>query len=72
MMTRQILKYMMKHTAEGQLTPVQMMEESAKTRKDVWPSREAAHEWFKKRYPWKKWDPRSLELFIVSGQSVCV
>lgn len=39
----------------------------AKMRKDIWPSRAAAREWFAKRVPWKRWDPRALDLYIVSS-----
>src|ERR1700692_3034250 len=34
--------------------------------KDIWPSRPAALEWFSKRIPWNRWDPRVLHLFVVS------
>lgn len=37
----------------------------AKTRKDTWPSREAARVWISTRLPWKFWTPRSLDLFVV-------
>ncbi|PIL24611.1 hypothetical protein GSI_12495 [Ganoderma sinense ZZ0214-1] len=39
----------------------------AKTRKDVWPSRAAARAWMSTRLPWKRWKPRSLDLFIEHG-----
>ncbi|KAI8989198.1 hypothetical protein BD414DRAFT_486367 [Trametes punicea] len=39
----------------------------ARVRKDIWPSRATAKEWFAKRLPWKRWDPRSLDLFIEHG-----
>ncbi|KAJ7446314.1 Alpha/Beta hydrolase protein [Mycena latifolia] len=36
-------------------------------RRDRWPSREYAHEWFKERYPWNIWDPRILLAFTTHG-----
>ena len=39
----------------------------AKTRKDTWPSREAARAWMATRLPWKLWTPRSLDLFVVGA-----
>ncbi|KAI0064411.1 hypothetical protein BV25DRAFT_319695 [Artomyces pyxidatus] len=44
-----------------------VLKEEAKTRKDVWASRAAAHEWFRRRLPWKRWHPRVLELFVEHG-----
>jgi len=35
--------------------------------KDIWPSRPAALEWFSKRIPWNRWDPRVLHLFVKYG-----
>lgn len=34
-------------------------------RRDAWDSREAAFDWFKRRLPWKVWDPRVLRLLTV-------
>ncbi|KAI8974038.1 alpha/beta-hydrolase [Trametes punicea] len=39
----------------------------ARVRKDVWPSRAVAKEWFAKRLPWNRWDPRTLDLYIEHG-----
>ncbi|OSD01867.1 alpha/beta-hydrolase [Trametes coccinea BRFM310] len=36
----------------------------ARKRKDVWPSRAAAREWLAKRWPWSRWDPRVLDLYV--------
>ncbi|KAJ7473141.1 Alpha/beta hydrolase fold-1 [Mycena galericulata] len=36
-----------------------------KTRRDKWPSREAAHQWLRARYPWNIWDSRVFQSFIV-------
>jgi hypothetical protein len=38
---------------------------AVKARKDTWESRDAAHAWFKARLPWKRWDARTLALFVV-------
>ncbi|OBZ79895.1 hypothetical protein A0H81_00120 [Grifola frondosa] len=57
MMTREIF-------AEAFKEPVLLKEvmDATKTRKDIWPSRTAALEWFKKREPWRRWDPAVLQL----------
>ncbi|KAI0352116.1 hypothetical protein OH77DRAFT_1460879 [Trametes cingulata] len=36
----------------------------ARKRKDIWPSRAAAKDWLSKRLPWRRWDPRVLDLYI--------
>jgi len=63
MMTRPILNKMLKSSESG-VSPIKMVMTGVQTRKDVWPSREEAHQWFAKRYPWKQWDPRILKLYI--------
>ncbi|KAI0640649.1 alpha/beta-hydrolase [Trametes meyenii] len=62
MMTRDILR-----RAQTEGAPVLRAAEGALVRKDVWSSRAAAKEWFAKRIPWKRWDPRAFELFIEHG-----
>ncbi|KAI0058253.1 hypothetical protein BV25DRAFT_1891561 [Artomyces pyxidatus] len=47
--------------------PVIALMELTKARKDIWPSRAAAHEWLRTHSPWKGWHPRSLELFVEHG-----
>ena len=42
------------------------LEQNAAKRRDVWPSREAARELFVAR-SFKDWDPRVLELHVVSS-----
>ncbi len=37
----------------------------AKTRRDAWPSKDAALTWFNKRFPWSGWDIRVLRSFVV-------
>ncbi|KAI9058368.1 alpha/beta-hydrolase [Trametes sanguinea] len=34
-------------------------------RRNTWKSREEARQYFQARLPWKKWDPRSFELFLI-------
>ncbi|RDX51314.1 alpha/beta-hydrolase [Lentinus brumalis] len=41
-----------------------LLVEMAKTRKDTWPSREAARDWMSKRLPWSSWTARCLDLFV--------
>ncbi len=41
----------------------------AKSRKDTWPSREAAREWMSRHLPWKAWEPRCVDLFVVRPPS---
>ena len=36
------------------------------TRRDTWRSREQALKYFKKRIPWELWDPRVLQILVVS------
>jgi hypothetical protein len=52
------------------------MIETAKTRRDVWDSRDAARKWMVSRLPWKTWTPRAVDLFVVRtlhcyGFSLC-
>lgn len=35
-------------------------------RRDSWNDVEALTTWLKKQFPWNRWDPRILELYIVS------
>lgn len=35
-------------------------------RRDTWADREKAMEYFKIRLPWNTWDPRVLEIYVVS------
>ncbi|KAI9060876.1 alpha/beta-hydrolase [Trametes sanguinea] len=59
MMTPEILQ---KALREG--WPLVRAIDIAKKRKDVWPSRAAAKEWLAKRWPWSRWDPRVLDLYV--------
>lgn len=34
-------------------------------RNDLWPNKEAARAYFKKRLPWAMWDERSIEAYVV-------
>ncbi|KAK0186736.1 alpha/beta-hydrolase, partial [Armillaria mellea] len=35
-----------------------------KRRHDVWASRDEAKTWFRKRFPWKAWDPEVLDTYV--------
>ncbi|TFK85290.1 alpha/beta-hydrolase [Polyporus arcularius HHB13444] len=39
----------------------------AKSRKDTWPSREAARAWMSMHIPWKAWESRCVDLFVQYG-----
>ncbi|PBK71188.1 alpha/beta-hydrolase [Armillaria solidipes] len=36
-------------------------------RHDVWASRDEARTWFRKRFPWKAWDPEVLDTYVNHG-----
>lgn len=36
-------------------------------RRDIWPSKEHAFEYFKTRFPWRFWHPRVLHLLTVNS-----
>ncbi|KAI9068632.1 hypothetical protein FKP32DRAFT_1618366 [Trametes sanguinea] len=59
MMTPEILQ---KALREG--WPLVRAIDIAKKRKDAWPSRAVAKEWLAKRWPWSRWDPRVLDLYV--------
>lgn len=42
-----------------------LMYKAMEARRDTWDSREEALAYFKKRLPWKIWDPRILDLLMV-------
>ncbi|TCD66093.1 hypothetical protein EIP91_001851 [Steccherinum ochraceum] len=65
MMTREVLHKVMTGPDGGH--PLRLIMTAAKRRLDTWKSRDEAHQWFVKRYPWKRWDPRVLELFVRYG-----
>lgn len=46
-------------------TPLLAAIDLAKSRVDVWPSRDAARKWLSKRLPYKLWDSRVLQLYVV-------
>jgi len=48
-------------------TLLKQVMEMTRSGKDIWPSRDAALEWFSKRGPWKRWDPRVLRLLVEHG-----
>lgn len=59
-MTREIFSVAFKEP-----TLLKQVMEMTRKGKDIWPSRDAALEWFSQRNPWKRWDPRVLRLFLV-------
>ena len=61
MMTPEIVK----HGLETGSLPMIRAIEFAKTRRDIWSSREEAREWFAKQSPWKRWDKFAFDLFMV-------
>ncbi|KAJ7621153.1 alpha/beta-hydrolase [Roridomyces roridus] len=62
MMTKEILDKTFKTPSE-----LSRVIDAVKQRKDIWQSREVARAWFAKRLPWKRWDPRVLDIFIKYG-----
>jgi hypothetical protein len=42
-----------------------MVTNAVKHRRDVWASKEKAHQYFIGRFPWNSWDPRIVALFAV-------
>lgn len=49
---------------------VGMIAVAVRKRRESWPSRAAAVEFFTARKPWKSWTPRAIELFAVSRKFV--
>ena len=45
---------------------LKMMNVAVSKRKDTWDSREEARAFFNKRFPWKMWDDRVRDLYVVS------
>ncbi|KAJ7509016.1 hypothetical protein B0H11DRAFT_2270556 [Mycena galericulata] len=59
MMTKEIF-------AQGsELSEMTRVIDAVKKRRDIWESREAARAWFTQRLPWKRWDARVLDAFVV-------
>ena len=65
MMPPKMLKY-----AQEKRLPMLRAIELAKTRQDIWSSREEAREWFGRQFPWRRWDKRVFNLFIVRTHEV--
>ncbi|THH29498.1 hypothetical protein EUX98_g4691 [Antrodiella citrinella] len=65
MLSRPLLEKMLSSSDGTNL--LHMVIKAVLKRKDVWSSREEARQFFAKRYPWKKWDPRVLDFFIDYG-----
>ena len=60
MMTPEMLR-----EAQEKRLPMLRAIELAKTRQDIWSSKEEAREWFRRQFPWRRWDKRVFDLFIV-------
>ncbi|TBU57225.1 Alpha/beta hydrolase family-domain-containing protein [Dichomitus squalens] len=63
MMTPDIVK----HGLEIGCLPMIRAINFAKTRKDIWSSRDEARAWFGTRSPWRRWDQRVFDLFVRHG-----
>ncbi|KAJ7021643.1 Alpha/beta hydrolase fold-1 [Mycena alexandri] len=44
---------------------MQFVTEGSQNRRDIWPSRKNAYQAFKARQPWKSWDDRVLQKYVV-------
>ena len=51
--------------AQNRQAALDLMYKAMSARRDIWGSRAEATTYFKKRLPWKIWDPRTLDLFAV-------
>jgi hypothetical protein len=52
-------------TIDDRVAGIKVSVSATSVRRDTWDSREAAFNWFKKRLPWKVWDPRVVHLLSV-------
>ncbi|EGO03375.1 hypothetical protein SERLA73DRAFT_174842 [Serpula lacrymans var. lacrymans S7.3] len=62
MMTREMYE-----TALQNPTMFKKIKAATMKRKDIWPSRDAARQWFSLRLPWKRWDTQVLQLLVDEG-----
>ena len=60
-----ITKELFSATIDDRLNVMNVSVNVTSARRDTWDSREAAFDWFKKRLPWKVWDPRVIRLLSV-------
>jgi phosphatidylserine/phosphatidylglycerophosphate/cardiolipin synthase-like enzyme len=51
---------------EDRMSAMNFAVTATSTRRDTWRSREQALKYFKKRFPWELWDPRVLQILVVS------
>jgi len=51
---------------EDRMSAMNFAVAATSTRRDTWRSRQHALEYFKKRIPWELWDPRVLQILVVS------
>ncbi|KAG6919893.1 hypothetical protein DXG01_015601 [Tephrocybe rancida] len=52
---------------EQRMATVEYTARVASSRRDTWETRSAALEYFKKRFPWRNWDPRAVQIFVDHG-----
>lgn len=51
---------------EDRMSAMDFAVAATSSRRDVWPSRDEAFQYFKKRIPWMVWDERAILLLTVS------
>ena len=51
---------------DDRMTTMEVIVNTTSLRRDTWTSREEALDWFRRKFPWKTWDPRAIRLFVVS------
>lgn len=56
---------------DDRMATMEMIVAATSLRRDKWPSREDAFEWFRGKTPWKTWDSRTLRLLVVSVFLTC-
>ncbi|KAJ7127308.1 alpha/beta-hydrolase, partial [Mycena crocata] len=61
-MTKELLEDALKKPLE-----MNRVTDAVRKRRDIWESRESAGAWLKVRFPWKRWDARSLDRFVKYG-----
>ncbi|KAJ7146732.1 hypothetical protein C8R44DRAFT_598796, partial [Mycena epipterygia] len=53
------------NTSHEEIQPAfNMVANAVKHRRDVWASKEKAHQYFMGKFPWKSWDPRIVGLYV--------
>ncbi|KAL0067007.1 hypothetical protein AAF712_005996 [Marasmius tenuissimus] len=52
---------------EDRMLQMEFTVNATRSRRDTWDSKETAHEWMMKRFPWNGWDPRMARLMADYG-----